>query len=104
MTDLFEENAKYYKLQDGSAFAAKTDGSNFVVFDVNGPKKPNKNGQDLWVVKIKDDGTVDDVEVSNTSTISTINTKYTNCKNGTKVHGCIGKFLRNGFKIQDSLN
>ena len=94
-----DPDAATYLLADGTTFGIN--GHNIVFFDINGPKKPNKVGYDMWVAQISDDGNIDGYGCNDSTTKATIATDLENCLKGEngKYTGCFGHFVRNGFKI-----
>ena len=79
-----------FMTSDGMVFSINTGG--FVAVDINGKNKPNKEGHDLWLMRIQNDGTV--VGINNTATKAKL---LTNCK--TDVYSCFTYFKLNNFKI-----
>ena len=81
----------------------------FITFDVNGSKKPNKAGQDLWSFHIHTDGSIDGAsftpEFKRSSTASEIqelvNQEYQdNCPDNAYA-SCFAYLIRNDYKIVD---
>ena len=97
MSDMTNANATYYMLTDGTTFGI--DSNNIVTFDINGPKKPNKVGYDMWVASISDDGTIDGIGQNGNTSKADIKTSLDNCLKGADYYGCFGHFVRNGFKF-----
>ena len=104
-----------YKLADGSAFeiilswVSGESGFAYISFDVNGPKKPNKAGQDLWVFYIHSDGSIDGKEITpevkRSSSASEINDLVNqgyqdNCPENAYA-SCFAYLIRNDYKIVD---
>ncbi len=96
-----------YLLKDGSALSVS--GRAYVTFDVNGPKKPNKAGQDLWAFYIHSDGSIDGSEltpeVKRSSSASEINDLVNqgyqdNCPDNS-YGSCFAYLIRNDYKIVD---
>ena len=94
-----------YVLVDGSSFLFSE--TSFVVFDVNGHKKPNKVGKDLWSFYVHSDGSLDSyfAEPENRKSYSAselndliegrLQSDFYSNMYGTN----FGFFIRNGFKL-----
>ncbi len=94
-------NGRIYQLMDGTAISFSSGRDIWV--DVNGPKKPNKVGYDMWKIAVQRDGRIDGGGSSATWNMNmskaTINTNLNLCLNSGTASGCFGHFIRNGFKF-----
>ncbi len=97
-----------YKLADGSVFGWPYV-PGYLTFDVNGSKKPNKAGQDLWAFYIHTDGSIDGAEITpavkKSSTASGLNDLVNqgyqdNCPKN-QYASCFAYLIRNDYKIVD---
>lgn len=67
-----------------------------VYIDVNGPKKPNIGGRDMFMFKIYEDFTVDDI---NSISSSTRTSQKNKCKGNSFGFGCLSRLIDSKWKL-----
>ena len=111
-SNFFIEN-NTYELADGAVFALEdyyNESESYpltVYFDINGKKGPNIIGYDMWTASVFYDGSVDEggltPEIKDIKTAEEqdelVEGRFKYCKNGDSYAGCLGHFMRNGFKF-----